>query len=186
MKHRTLTRGLGVALAVSIGLNVVSWAARRPGARPNFEYFPDMARTARYNAYEENHNFPDGMTLRAPVPGTIPRGLPPLTVGDQSSLQNPYSAGNRVAAARGAFVFATFCEPCHDAKALGRGPVVLHGFAPPPPLSRGQTQDKTDAQLFQVVTDGINTMPPYASQLSREDRWKVILHVRSFRRPARP
>jgi hypothetical protein len=35
------------------------------------------------------------------------------------------------------------------------------------------------------VTKGINTMPPYALQLSRDDRWKVILHVRSLRRPSR-
>ncbi len=34
----------------------------------------------------------------------------------------------------------------------GVGPVVKHGFPPPPPLTRGQTQDKTDAQLFEVVT----------------------------------
>ena len=51
-------------------------------------------------------------------------------------------------------------------------------------MTRGQTQDKTDAQLFQVVTNGINTMPSYAPQLSREDRWKVILHVRSLQATA--
>jgi mono/diheme cytochrome c family protein len=185
MGRDALTRGLGIALVVSIGLNAVSWGARWwPATRPNFEYAPDMARTVRYNAFEENPNFRDGMTLRAPVPGTIPRGLPPPTIGDETP--NPSSKNDRAAVARGAVVFANFCEPCHDAKALGRGPVVKHGFAPPPPLTRGQTQEKTDAQLFQVVTNGINTMPSYASQLSREDRWKVILHVRSFRRPTQP
>jgi cytochrome c5 len=186
VQRGTLNRGLGIALLASMVLNVISWAARRPGSRPNFEYFPDMARTARYNAFEENPNFRDGMTLRAPVPGTIPRGLPPLTHGDDSAVRNPFSANDRAASERGAVVFTNFCEPCHDAKALGVGPVVKRGFAPPPPLTRGQTQEKTDAQLFQVVTNGINTMPSYASQLSRDDRWKVILRVRSFRRPTQP
>jgi mono/diheme cytochrome c family protein len=178
-----MNRGLSIALLVSIALNVVSWAARRPGSRPNVEYFPDMAHSVRYNAFEANPNFRDGMTLRAPVPGTIPRGLPPLTVDAGFSQPNPFSMNDRAAVERGAVVFTNFCAPCHDEKALGVGPVVKHGFPPPPPLRRGQTQDKTDAQLFQVVTNGINTMPSYASQLSREDRWKVILRVRQFRPP---
>src|SRR5262245_49751088 len=172
-----LNRALMVSLVLSVILNVVAvW----PKARPNFEYFPNMVRTARYNAFEENPNFSDGMTLRTPVPGTIPRGHQPL------SDNNPFQATDRAAVERGALVFANFCQPCHGADAKGVGPVVKHGFPPPPPLSRGQTQDKTDAQLFDVVTNGVFTMPPYGPQLSREDRWKVILHVRSFRRPTQP
>ena len=181
MDRSKLTIGLGAALVVSIALNIASWTARRP-TRPNFEYAPDMAWTVRYNAFEENQNFPDGMTLRPPVPGTIPRGLPPPS---DIPTTNPFSADDKNAIARGAFVYTSFCEPCHAANAQGVGPVVKRGFPPPPPLTRGQTQEKTDAQLFEVVTKGINTMPSYALQLSREDRWKVILRVRSFRRPAR-
>jgi mono/diheme cytochrome c family protein len=177
VSRRMLNRALMVALVLSVILNV---AAFRPKARPNFEYFPDMVRTARYNAFEENPNFTDGMTLRAPMPGTIPRGHQPL------SDTNPFQAIDRAAVERGALVFADFCQPCHGADAKGVGPVVKHGFPPPPPLSRTQTQDKTDAQLFDVVTNGVLTMPPYGPQLSREDRWKVILHVRSFRRPTQP
>jgi mono/diheme cytochrome c family protein len=174
MERRTLNRALGVALVVSVGLNI---AAIGPRVRRNFEYFPNMVRSPRYNAFEENPNFSDGMTLRTPAPGTIPRGRQPL------SDTNPFQATDRAAVERGALVFANFCQPCHGADAKGVGPVVKHGFPPPPPLSRSQTQDKTDAQLFQVVTNGVQTMPPYGPLLSREDRWKVILHVRSFRRP---
>ena len=151
-------------------------AASGRKTRPNFEYFPNMARSARFNAFEENPNFEDGLTLRTPVPGTVPRGSQPI------GEINPFTTGDRQAVERGAAVFTNFCQPCHGADAKGVGSVVKHGFPPPPPLSRGQTQDKTDAQLFQVVTDGVQTMPPYAFQLSPEDRWKVILHVRSFRR----
>jgi len=177
MSRRTLNRALGAALVVSVILNI---AALGPKVRLNYEYFSNMARTARYNAFEENPNFSDGMTLRAPVPGTIPRGWEPLTD------TNPFQATDGAAVKRGAIVFENFCQPCHGADAKGVGPVVKHGFPPPPPLSRGQTQDKTDRQLFDVVTKGVQTMPPYGPQLSIEDRWKVILHVRSFRRPALP
>src|SRR5258706_13985887 len=126
-----LNRGLGIALLLSIVLNVVSWAARRPGSRPNVEYFPDMAHSVRYNAFEENPNFADGMTLRAPVPGTIPRGLPPLSfAGDApaaASLVNPFSADDRGAVERGAAVFANFCQPCHGSTGQGDRLVPKHG-----------------------------------------------------------
>jgi mono/diheme cytochrome c family protein len=174
MSRGTINRTLGVALVASIALNIAASGAR---TRPNFEYLPNMARTDRYNAFEENPNFADGLTLRAPVPGTIPRGWTPP--GDA----NPFSSNDRAALDRGKAVFTNFCQPCHGADALGKGPVVLHGFPPPPPLPRGQTQGKSDAELFEVVTKGVITMPSYASQLSFEDRWKVILYVRSFRRP---
>ena len=173
MARRTLNRVLGLTTLVVASLTI---AGSVPKARPNFEYMPNMARTARYNAFEENPNFADGLTLRPPVPDTIPRGWEPL--GDL----NPFSGSDRQAVERGAQVFTNFCQPCHGADAKGVGPVVKHGFPPPPPLSRDQTQDKTDAQLFQVVTVGVQTMPSYALQLSRDDRWKVILHVRSFKR----
>lgn len=181
MSRVTFAGVLGVALLVSIGLNVYA-RLQRPGL--SLEYFPMMARTARYNAFEENPNFADGMTLRTPAPGTIPRGLPPLPVGeDAASIVNPFQTDDRAAVERGAAVFAAFCQPCHGPDGQGDGLVPQHGFPAPPPLSRGQTQRKTDGQMFQILTNGQNAMPSYASQISREDRWKAILHVRSMRRP---
>ena len=171
---------LGAALLASIGLNI---AVRRPVSRPNFEYFPNMARTARYNAFQPNPNFADGMTLRAPVAGTIPRGLPPLPVAGtpgSTPLENPFSSAQQSAVERGAAVFASFCRPCHGAGGLGDGLVVQHGFPPPPNLLRGDPVARTDAQIFAIVSNGQGQMPSYASQISRDDRWKVILYVRSL------
>lgn len=177
---RWLIRWLGAALAVSLGLNIF---ARLPKTSSNFEYMPNMARTVRYNAFEENPNFPDGMTLRAPVPGTIPRGLPPVAAVADT---NPFTADDRAAVERGGVVFASFCQPCHGPGGQGDGLVAKHGFPAPPPLTRGQTQRKTDAQLFQILANGQNTMPPYATQVSREDRWKAIVFIRSLRPSAGP
>ena len=74
MDRRTLNRALGVALVVAVSLNI---AGIGPKARPNFEYFPNMVRTARYNAFEENPNFSDGMTLMPASSACLPpRSLP--------------------------------------------------------------------------------------------------------------
>ena len=182
MDRGALVRLLGLALVVSIGLNI---AARLPKTRPNFEYVPNMARTARYNAFEENPNFADGMTLRVPVPGTIPRGLPPLAFGPGAApLESPFPRDDRAALERGAAVYANFCRPCHGPAGQGDGLVPKHGFPAPPPLTRDQTRSKTDGQFFQILTNGQNTMPSYALQLSRADRWKAILYVRTLKPPA--
>jgi mono/diheme cytochrome c family protein len=179
---RNLTIGLAVLLVVSIGLNIA--ARLGPVTRPPFEYFPDMARTARYNAFEANPNFADGMTLRAPVPGTIPRGLLPVSsealTPPGTTPENPFKADDAVAVERGKAVFDAFCVPCHGATGQGDGLVVQHGFPAPPTLVRARTRAMSDAQLFGIITNGSGGMPAYDSQMAREDRWKAILHLRKL------
>lgn len=179
---RALTIGLAVLLVASIGLNI---AARRGAVtRPPFEYFPDMYRTVRYNAFEANPNFADGSTLRVPPPGTIPRGLLPLAsealTPPGTTPENPFKAADAAAVERGAVVFDTYCVPCHGAAATGDGLVVQHGFPAPPTLLRARTRAMSDAQIFGIISNGSGAMPSYATQVSRDDRWKAILHLRKL------
>ena len=60
----------------------------------------------------------------------------------------------------------------------------MHGFPPPPSLSAEKTLKMRDGQMFHVLTFGQKNMPGYASQVSAEDRWKAILHVRSLQEAA--
>lgn len=171
-----------MSLAASIGLNI----AVRGGTvtLPPFEYFPDMARTVRYNAFEANPNFADGSTLRMPPAGTIPRGLLPLSseaaTPPGTTPTNPFKTGDAAAVERGNVVFETFCVPCHGATGAGDGLVVQHGFPAPPTLLRARTRAMDDARIFDIISDGSGGMPPYASQIAREDRWKAILYVRKL------
>ena len=41
-------------------------------------------------------------------------------------------------------------------------------------------------QTFHIVTYGRANMPPQAGLLSPQDRWAVILHIRSLQTPAAP
>jgi len=180
---RYLTIALAVLLVVSIGLNIA--VRRGPVTRPPFEYFPDMARPVRYNAFETNPNFADGSTLRVPPPGTIPRGLLPLTSEAATPAgakpENPFKPDDAAAGERGAVVFNTYCVPCHGATAAGDGLVVQHGFPAPPTLLRARTRAMSDAQIFGIISNGSGGMPSYATQIAREDRWKAVLHVRKLR-----
>ena len=191
MARIILNAFLSIALVISVSL---SWLLTPNPARPNFEFLPQMAHAPRYNAFAPNPNFNNGATLQRPEPGTIPRELMPLhyaaTAQDAiragQELQNPLSADNRRARDRGAFVFANFCAVCHGPGGAGNGPVAQRGYPPPPSLLAEHAQKMKDGQLFHVLTYGQNNMPSYASQISRDDRWSVILCVRVMQAAAAP
>lgn len=198
MSRRTLNLLLSVAFVASVALN---WAVRRDSARPNREFFPEMVRSPRYNAFSPNPNFADGKTLQPPVPGTVPRGYLPIhyraTPQDAArageELQNPFSREDARAPIesgraleRGAHVYTNFCQPCHGSAARGNGPVVLRGYPAPPSLLGEKALKMKDGQMFHILSYGQGNMPLYSSQLPREDRWQVIVFVRSLQRQAAP
>jgi mono/diheme cytochrome c family protein len=81
---------------------------------------------------------------------------------------------------RGAVVFRRFCTPCHGTDGRGNGVVIEYGFPKPPTLYRATARGLTDIQMFRLLTNGRGNMASYAAQVSRDDRWKVILYVRSL------
>jgi mono/diheme cytochrome c family protein len=178
-------------LAVAV-LVAASWILSSDPTRPNFEFLPQMAHSPRYNAFASNPNFADGSTLQRPELGTIARGSMPLhyaaTPQDAlragEELKSPLEVSNVRARERGAFVFSNFCAVCHGAGGAGNGPVAQRGYPPPPSLLVEHALKMKDGQIFHVLTYGQNNMPSYASQLSREDRWNVILYLRTMQEAA--
>ena len=180
MMHRIFNVLLFLAFVATLGLN---WLVRSRPSEPNREFIPEMVRTARYNAYSANSNFPDGKTLQRPEPGTIPRGyLPVHSVASRAgdTLENPLAANDAAALSRGKTVFLNFCVPCHGMTGKGDGLVVQRGYPAPPSLLADNARKIKDGQIFHTLSYGQKNMPSYAAQLSREDRWKVILYVRSL------
>ena len=191
MGNVILNAFLLVMLIVSVG---ASWLLTLNPARPNFEFLPQMAHTPRYNAFSPNPNFQNGATLQRPEPGTIPRESMPLhyesTLQDAlragEELQSPVAPENQRSRHRGALVFANYCAVCHGEGGAGNGPVAQRGYPPPPSLLAEHALKMKDGQLFHILTYGQNNMPSYASQLSRDDRWNAILHVRNLQRAGAP
>jgi mono/diheme cytochrome c family protein len=191
MSVARLNAVLAVAFAASFGL---MWASRRDVHQPNREFFPDMAHAPRFGAFEPNPVFRDGKTLQAPPPGTIPRGWIPMRYAATpaeaeragAELQNPFRADDARALARGQHVFTSFCVPCHGAGGRGDGPVTSRGVPPPPSLVAGRALTMKDGQIFHILTWGQNNMASYASQIAREDRWRVTLYIRSLQSQAAP
>jgi mono/diheme cytochrome c family protein len=175
------------AIAVCLGL---IWFSPRNNDQPNFELLPEaqMARSPAYTSFAPNSNFPDGMTLRTPPLGTIPRGELPLHYGSSPAegmragkeLQNPLSAASSQVRQRGAFLFATYCQVCHGVSGLGDGPVTRRGVPAPLSMLTGKAVQMKDGELFHVITFGQGNMSSHATQLSPFDRWCVIHYTRQL------
>jgi mono/diheme cytochrome c family protein len=174
-----------LGFVATVGLN---WVGPPDLARRNYEYFPNMTRSPRFNSFAPNPGLPEGQTLLQPVPGTIPRGFHPLhlvaTREDATrageELRNPFSASDAQGLGRGQFVFLNFCQSCHGAGGRGDGPVALRGFPAPPSLLADKAESLKDGQIFHILSVGRGNMPSYASQVSQDDRWRVILYVRKL------
>jgi mono/diheme cytochrome c family protein len=187
MSLRQLNLLLLFAFAGCLSLN---WMLARDRSRPNADFLPGMSEPITYSAFSANPNFPDGKTLREPAPGTIARGHLPLhyrsTTEDAiragQELHNPFDDTDAQVRERGAYVFANYCQVCHGPQGKGDGPVSQRGVPPPPSLRESKSKDMKDGQLFHILTYGQGNMPSYAAQLSREDRWRVIVRVRSLQK----
>ncbi|HKI34330.1 MAG TPA: cytochrome c [Gemmataceae bacterium] len=189
MSRRVVNWFLLLAFFGSVGLHVF---ADRDLTRRNVEVVPEMAYSPAYDSFAPNPNFADGKTLQLPEPGTIPRGRLPLHYGPSlqdflragDELHNPFAGDDAAARGRGAFVYANYCQMCHGPAGKGDGPLVPRGLPPPASLVAEKPVPLKDGEMFHIITYGQRNMPSHAAQLSREDRWKVILHVRSLQQKA--
>ena len=163
-------------------------------AERNFEFFPDMARTARSNAFSSNEVLPGRMTMQPPVAGTVRidaadwaaiMTTPPTREKDvepkgSESMDNPFAGKGDAVAARGKLMYETYCGPCHGNTGVGDGPVTKRGYPEPPSLIEGGASGMSDLDVYRVITFGGTEMPAYAVQMTPSDRWKAILHLRTL------
>lgn len=154
--------------------------------RPGYVVLPGMVSSVPYDAYDPNPAFRDGRTLQAPPDGTVPVGFTafPYGPGPEEAaragreLTNPL-APTEANLARGKQVFETVCSVCHGPKGEGDGPIIGR-FPNPPSLLADRAKTLPDGRVYHVVTRGQGIMPPHALQVVPEDRWRVVLHLRTL------
>lgn len=186
--------GIRTLLVAAIVLVLLLHLVAQPDARRrSFQILPDMLDSVPYEAQGSNPNFANLRNLRQPAPGTAARGYPAFRYATTpedalragAELTNPFNADDDGNLARGAFVYETFCQVCHGADGSGRAPVTARGVPPPPALLAEHAVTMKDGQMYHLITLGQGNMAPYAAQVERSDRWKVILHIRSMQRAAK-
>lgn len=158
---------------------------------PGLEYMPDMYRSPSYETYQPNALFADSLSARLPVAGTVPRNYtffhyPSSNEGYEAAgrdIKNPFEA-NEINLAEGKRLYTNYCMHCHGETGAGDGSLIATGKFPPPPSyitgvsSRGgNMRDLTDGKIYHTITYGINLMGSHASQVSPDERWKIIMYV---------
>ena len=144
-----------------------------------------MDKQAKVYVQDSNPVFADGVGMRKPVEGTVARGFMPYEYKGQPDLAGEYMVNplpvTKENIELGHTKFNIYCSPCHGYHAEGNS--RLHGqFPNPPSLHSDKVRNWSDGRIFAVITEGQNVMPSYASQLTRQERWAVILYVRALQR----
>ena len=86
---------------------------------------------------------------------------------------------------RGQERFSIYCSLCHGSTGEGNGMIVRRGFRRPPSYDEERLRQAPPGYFFDVITNGFGTMPDYASQISPEDRWKIVAYIRALQLSAR-
>lgn len=147
--------------------------------------FDWMWHQAKVLPQEKSTFFADGFGMRVPPQGTVARGYMPYEYSGMPDslvklLANPLPVDENVMQT-GQKRFDTYCSPCHGY--FGKGDSRLRGqFPNPPSLHTDKVRDWADGNIYHVITNGQNTMPSYAKQISRDDRWAIVHYIRALQR----
>lgn len=86
---------------------------------------------------------------------------------------------------RGQDRFNISCALCHGSTGEGNGMIVRRGFRRPPSYDEERLRQAPVGYFFDVISNGFGTMPEYASEISPEDRWKIVAYIRALQLSAR-
>lgn len=183
---KSLVKAFGILVT---GVIVLQSCKSDPNS-PGWEYMPDMYRSPSHETYGKNPMYGDTiMTARMPVANTVARGednlpypYPNTPDGYEAAgtnLKNPL-ANNEDNLAEGKVLYKRFCVHCHGKKGKGDGTVPTNSDYPPPPAYDGPLKDLPEGKMFHTLTFGRNLMGSHASQLTKTERWKVILYVQTL------
>jgi mono/diheme cytochrome c family protein len=147
----------------------------------------DMHVQPKQNPLSRSDFYPDQRSARPLVDGTVARGeLHSDTyfytgkIGDNPGDVMPFPVTREVLE-RGRERFDIYCAPCHSRVGDGNGFIPSRGFTRMPPSYHIPRLQKAPlGYFFDVMTNGFGVMPDYASQISPEDRWKIVAYIRAL------
>ena len=102
-----------------------------------------------------------------------------LNIVDPEGLKNPLPFSQEKINL-GQTYYTYYCIQCHGSEADGRG-TVGQSFSPLPANLRGSyVRNQSDGRIFKNISLGYKRHPPLAYTVSEEERWAIILYIRSL------
>ncbi|WKK59005.1 MULTISPECIES: cytochrome c [unclassified Sphingobacterium] len=202
---------LGTVCVAAALAAVVSACGDGTTRSTGLEFSRNMYDPIAFNPDQPNDNFKNKQTAQLPPASTTPIGFErfdyPNTVEGYelagAEVKNPLLV-TQAHLAEGETLFLTYCAVCHGKDGAGDGPITkdrsvtdsrgtraLENFPPPPsyhqsagvPSSRGgKMSELTDGKIYHTITYGYNSMGAHASQLTPEERWKVVMYVHELQK----
>lgn len=185
-----------VAVFGCITIAVTSCGKKDPNS-PGVEFMPDMYRSPSLETNMSYVSIVDGkltgdtmMANRMPVAGTIPRGFMPYpypntTEGYEAAgveLHNPLPK-NDANLVEGEALYGKFCVHCHGAGGEGDGLVASKLSGKPPSYKDAAIMALPEGKMFHTITYGKGIMGAHASQVSKDERWKIIMYIHKLQYP---
>jgi mono/diheme cytochrome c family protein len=182
---------LAIALALLTGCSSIQ-------RTPPLEVWPDMKHQDRFRVQLSTERYPelakifeDGRQTRGLPEGVVARGRMrednTMNTGMDGKLyvgKMPIEVTEAVLA-NGQAQFNIYCSPCHDRTGMGKGMVAQRAVTwQPANLTEDRVVQLADGDIFNVITYGRRTMPPYFSQIPVEQRWQIISYLRLLQRAA--
>jgi mono/diheme cytochrome c family protein len=159
------------------------------------EFMPDMYRGKAFEAYipytvDAGNGMKDTLlSSRLPAEGTVTREYTPYLYPNTTNgyeeaglyLKNPM-AYNATLEAEGKEIYTKFCVHCHGDAGLGDGLVgqKLSGMIA---YNDATHKNLPEGKMYHSITYGKGVMGSHASQLSPDERWKVIFYVQKLQGP---
>jgi mono/diheme cytochrome c family protein len=179
-----------VALVSVLGFRGTKFTAPPLDVFPEWA-FPGMKYQPKYQPQGSSAFFADGRADRAPVANTVARGMlrddDALYLGKDGAgaFVRGFPAALKVDVKfieRGRDRYGIYCQPCHGALGDGNGVTKRYGMGATPSYHDDRLRTMAEGELYNTITNGKNTMLPYADKLAPEDRWAVVSYVRALQR----
>lgn len=148
---------------------------------------PMANRQPRVRPYTQSEFYSDGMAMRQPPEGAVPReritgnpGLQTGKVGQNFVTTFPIKVDDALMKL-GQKRYNITCGTCHGPLGDGESIVAKQmSLKPPPPLMN--FADRPVGYIFEVATLGHGLMASYAAELPIRERWAVVAYVRALQK----
>tara|TARA_B100000678_G_scaffold211053_1_gene178644 strand:- start:290 stop:907 length:618 start_codon:yes stop_codon:yes gene_type:complete len=199
---------VNIFLVFTLSLMLLSCSADKDN--PGVEYAPNMYHSTPYEPlsqvtdkeigswldsnpddnhgefYNSNPYNPYGMTMRDPVPNTVKRSLylpyriPKDSLELAALIKNPLATTEEVLK-EGKVLYTRYCVHCHGEKGMGDGLVGI-AYKGVTAYNSRAVKSRSEGHIFHVITHGKGRMWAHGSQVSIENRWKIVKYVQTLQK----
>jgi mono/diheme cytochrome c family protein len=199
---------VNIFLVFTLSLMLLSCSADKDN--PGVEYAPNMYHSTPYEPlsqvtdkeigswldsnpddnhgefYNSNPYNPYGMTMRDPVPNTVKRSsylpyrIPKDSLELAAFIKNPLASTEEVLK-EGKVLYTRYCIHCHGEKGMGDGLVGI-AYKGVIAFNSRAVKNKSEGNIFHVITHGKGRMWAHGSQVSIENRWKIVKYVQTLQK----